>query len=59
MNEQKANYGIDVYRRYEAHRFDLEAPTITPTNIEATWREKYAWIPPTERKAEDTNERAA
>jgi hypothetical protein len=61
--DPKANYGIDVYRRYEAHRFDLEAPTITPTNIEATWREKHGWIPPSEmgRKAsnEDKNERAA
>jgi hypothetical protein len=63
MNEQpKATYGLDVYRLYDAHRFDLQAPTRTPTNIKATWQ-KHGWIPPSEmgRKAsnEDKNERAA
>jgi hypothetical protein len=50
MDEPKAQYGLDVYRLYEAHPLNLEAPTRTPTNIERTWRQKHGWIPPTEQK---------
>lgn len=50
-DEQIARYGIDVYRLYDAHRFDFERETLTPTNIEATWRAKHGWVPPSELKA--------
>jgi hypothetical protein len=53
MKQEPVNFGIDVHRLYEAHRFDLDAPTMTETNIEATWRERHGWVRPSESKKDE------
>jgi hypothetical protein len=52
MEQEPVNFGIDVYRLYEAHCFDLERRPRTHTHIEATWRAKHNWQPPSETKKE-------
>lgn len=47
----KINYGLDLHQLYEAHKFDLEQKAIMDRDIRETWREKYGWVPPSERRA--------